>query len=30
MKSVFLKYLLQEVLDFLAVVTQDRYEDLSL
>lgn len=30
MKSVFLKYLLQEGLDFLAVVTQDGYEDLSL
>lgn len=30
MKSVFLKYLLQEELDFLAVVTQDGYEDPSL
>jgi len=30
MKSVFFKYLLQEGLDFLAVVTQDGYEDLSL
>lgn len=30
MKSVFLKYLLQEKLDFLAVATQDGYEDSSL
>lgn len=30
MKSGFFKYLLQEELDFLAVVTQDGYEDPSL
>lgn len=30
MKSVFLKYLLQEKLDFLAVVTQEGYEDPNL
>lgn len=30
MKSVFLKYLLQEELDFLAVVRQEGYEDPNL